>query len=240
MAVVRAGRRQRVEFTTMTDRRYGDDEAREIFRLATEGEVDPRAVSADADGLTLEELQRIGAEAGIAPERVTRAAISLQTLGQSGTVRRSFGLPFGLSRVVELPRAPTDREWELLVSECRTTFEARGEITVNGGIREWSNGNLHVAVEPTAHGHQLRLSTKKDEVQVLNLLSAIFAVMAIVMGIAVAASGKVEKTFPVVMMFGGFAMASYVINLFRVPRWARTRERQMAALAERAVQMLPD
>jgi hypothetical protein len=222
----------------MSARRYGDDEVREIFRRATEGDVDPRAVPADQGGLTLEELQRIGAEVGIAPTRVMRAAMSLQALGQGGTVRRSFGLPFGVSRVVDLPRAPTDREWELLVSECRTMFEARGEMTTNGGMREWSNGNLHIAVEPTANGHQLRLSTKKDEVRVLNMLSLLFAVMATVMGITVAASGKVEKTFPVVMMFGGFAMASYAINLFRVPQWARTRERQMAALAERAVRLL--
>jgi hypothetical protein len=49
---------------TMTNRRYGDDEVREIFRLATTGTREP-SLPADVDGLTLEELQHIGEEAGI-------------------------------------------------------------------------------------------------------------------------------------------------------------------------------
>lgn len=224
----------------MDIRRYGDDEVREIFRRATTGEAGQQAMPVDSDGFTLAELQRIGAEAGIDPQRVVQAASSLDALARHSEVRRSMGLPIGVSRVVELPRAPSDREWELLVTEFRTVFQARGVMNTAGDMREWANGNLHIAVEPTARGHQLRLSTLKSDAQVFNMISVLFAAMAVIMGATVAASGKLEKAFPMVMMFGGLAMASFAANVFRVPRWARTRDRQLTQLAERVVTMLTD
>lgn len=52
--------------------------------------------------------------------------------------------PVGVSRVVDRPRAPTDREWEQLIAEFRTTFGVRGQATSAGGLRDWSHGNLHI------------------------------------------------------------------------------------------------
>ena len=45
----------------MTERRYGDEEAREIFSLATTGETREQSLPSDSRGLTLDDLQRIGA-----------------------------------------------------------------------------------------------------------------------------------------------------------------------------------
>ena len=146
----------------MTERRYGDEEVREIFSLATTGDTRDRSLPAESGGLTLDELQRIGQEAGIEPARVAQAAEKLDARGRPAPVRRSFGLPIGLSRVVDLPRAPTDREWEQLISQFRTTFGTQGHTTTSGGLREWSQGNLHISVEPTEHGEQLRLSTLNE------------------------------------------------------------------------------
>ncbi len=222
----------------MTARRYGDDEVREIFSLATTGDTEERTLPAESGGMTLDELQRIGQEAGIEPRRVAQAAAALDARGKPVPVRRSFGLPIGVSRKVELPRAPTDREWELLIAEFRSTFAAQGEATTTGGLRQWSNGDLHISVEPTEHGQQLRLSTTNSLGQALNAFGVLMSAMALIMGAVVAASGKPEKIVPVVGMFGGFAVASFGANLLRLPRWARERERQMAALAERAVKLL--
>ncbi len=130
----------------MSTRRYGDDEVREIFSLATTGDPRDGSLPAESGGLTLDDLQRIGQEAGIEPARVVQAAASLDALGKPAPIRRSFGLPIGVSRVVDLPRAPTDREWEQLIAEFRTTFETQGRATRSGGLREWSQGNLHISV----------------------------------------------------------------------------------------------
>jgi len=222
----------------MTERRYGDEEAREIFSLATTGETRDRSLPSDSRGLTLDDLQRIGQEAGIEPARVAEAAEKLDARGKLAPVRRSFGLPVGLSRVVDLPRAPTDREWEQLISEFRTTFGAQGQATTSGGLRQWSQGNLHISVEPTERGEQLRLSSLKEDAIALNGLGVVLGGMSVLMTALVAAAGKPGKALVVLGMFGGMSLFAFGANLIRLPRWARERERQMQAIAEHAVKLL--
>jgi hypothetical protein len=224
----------------MTKRRYRDDEVREIFSLAATGDARDQSLPAESGGLTLDDLQRIGQEAGIEPARVAQAAERLDARGRTAPVRRSFGMPVGVSRVVDLPRAPTDREWEQLISEFRTTFGTQGHATTSGGLREWSHGNLHISVEPTERGEQLRLSTFKDDAVALNVFGVILGVMSVLMGAIVAAAGKPGKALIVLSMFGGMALAAFVTNVLRMPRWAREREQQMEAIAEHAVKRLSD
>ena len=222
----------------MTKRRYGDDEVREILSLATMGDTRDQSLTAESGGLTLDELQRIGQEAGIEPERIAQAAKRLDTRARPAPVRRSFGLPIGLSRVVDLPRAPTDREWEQLIAEFRTTFGVQGRATTSRGLREWSHGNLHICVEPNEDGEQLRLGTLKDDAMILNGLAVVLGGMAVVFGTLIAAAGKPEKVLPALVFFGGMALFAFGANLIRLPRWARERERQMEAIAQHAVKLL--
>jgi hypothetical protein len=222
----------------MTERRYGDEEVREIFSLATTGGLRDRSLPSESGGMTLDELQRIGQEAGIEPARVAQAAASLDARGRVAPVRRSFGMPVGVSRVVDLPRAPTDREWEQLIAEFRTTFGAQGRATTSGGLREWSQGTLHISVEPTERGEQLRLSTLKEDAIALNMLGVVMGGMSAIFGAVVAAAGKPEKALLVLGLFGGMALFTFGANLVRLPAWARERERQMEAIAEHTVKLL--
>src|SRR4029079_1801500 len=166
------------------------------------------------------------------------AAERIDARGKLAPVRRSFGLPVGLSRVVDLPRAPTDREWEQLISEFRTTFGAQGQATTSGGLRQWSQGSLHISVEPTERGEQLRLSTLKEDAIALNGLGVVLGGMSVLMTQVVAAAGKPGKALVVLGMFGGMSLFAFGANLIRQPRWARERERQMEAIAEHAVKLL--
>lgn len=222
----------------MSTRRYGDDEVREIFSLATTGGTGDQSVPADSGGLTLEQLREIAREAGIDPARVAQAAASLDARGKPAPVRRMLGLPIGVSRVVDLPRAPTDREWEQLIAEFRTTFGATGRATSSGGLRDWSNGNLHICVEPTARGEQLRLSTLKDDAVGLNVIALATGTVSVLMSAGIAAAGKPEKALLFLVLFGGISLTAILANVIRLPRWAREREQQMEAIAEHAVQML--
>ena len=227
-----------VELMTMTTRRYGDDEVQEIFRLATEGERRDPSLPVDPGGLRLAELQRIGQEAGIEPERVAAAAAALAARGRPLPVQRAFGLPIGIARVVDLPRAPTDREWEQLVAQCRTTFAVQGQATIEGGLRTWSHGNLHLSIEPTADGERLRLHSRSEAAELLNGIGTGVGGLSLLMSGVVAAAGKPEKALAVLGMFGGIALAAFLTNVVRAPRWARERDRQMTALAAHAVHLL--
>ena len=222
----------------MSTRRYGDEEVREIFSLATTGSDRDRAVPAESGGLSIDELRQIAREAGIDPGRVAAAAATLDARGRAAPVRRALGLPVRLSRVVDLPREPTEREWEQLVTVFRTTFGTTGEMSTTGGLREWKNGNLHICVEPTEHGHQLRLATLKDDAIALNVLGVVTGAMAVLMGAVVTLAGKPDKAMVVASMFGGMALLAFGANVIRVPRWARERERQLEDLANRAVKLL--
>lgn len=213
---------------------------REIFSLATTEGAPDRALPAESGGLTLEELKHIGQEAGIDPARIAQAAASLGARGNAAPTRRSLGMPVGVSRVVDLPRAPTDREWEQLITHFRTTFETQGRATSSGNLREWSQGNLHISVEPTQRGHRLRLSTLKGDAVPVNAVGFVMTGMSALMGAAVAAAGQPDKALIVAGVFGGFALVAFGINVIRLPRWARERERQMEAIAERAVTLLCD
>lgn len=222
----------------MAERRYGEEEVREIFALATTGDTRDQSLPLEAGGLTLDELQRIGQEAGIEPARVAQAAEKLDTRGRVTPMRRSFGMPVGVTRVVALPRAPSDREWEQLIAEFRSTFGVQGRMTTTGEIRDWSHGHLHISVEPTEYGHQLRLTTLKDDGLALNGLGVVTGFMSLLISAVVAAAGKPEKALVILPLFGGISVASFVTNMVRLPRWAREREQQMEALAARAVKLL--
>lgn len=170
----------------MTERRYGDEEVREIFSLATMGGAQERHLPAESGGLTLDDLQRIGREAGIDPARVAQAAEKLDT----------------------------------------------------GGLREWTQGDLYISLEPTAHGEQLRLSAHNNVAIVLNGLGFVTGGMAVLMGAVAGAAGKPEKALVVLGMFGAIALASLGATLIRSPRWARERGRQMKTITEQAVKLL--
>ncbi|HLQ60061.1 MAG TPA: hypothetical protein VK113_11145, partial [Gemmatimonadales bacterium] len=142
----------------MADRRYDDKEIAAIFRAATEGaQSSPREVPRD-EGLTLADLQAIGREVGISSEAVARAAHALDVGG--GPVSRTLlGLPIGVARTVNLNRRLTEEEWERLVVQLREVFNARGRTRSDGSLRQWTNGNLQVLLEPTESGHRLRFGT---------------------------------------------------------------------------------
>ncbi|CAN5738564.1 hypothetical protein BH23GEM9_BH23GEM9_32100 [soil metagenome] len=214
------------------NRRYREDEVREIFGLAAQpGNASP-PVSVPK-GLTLADIQEIGLEVGLEPAVIARAAASLDARGTKLPRRTSLGMPIEVGRIVPLPRALTDLEWERLVAELRSTFGARGKVTSLGGLREWANGNLHACIEPTEAGYRLRLGTVKGDAITLNILGATgLATGAITFG-AILAGGGLQEAFFVPVMFGASGVAAFLSNLLRLPRWTQQREQQMEHIASR-------
>lgn len=222
----------------MTERRYGDEEVREILSLATTGEARAQSHPADPNGLTLSELQRIGQEAGIEPVRIAQAAAQMNARVAAPPIKRSFGLPIGMTRVIEIPRAPTDREWEQLISDFRTTFGSMGESTTSGGLRQWTDGETTISIEPSGNGEQIRLNSLKADAVILNGMTFIMGAMATIMGAVVAASGKPDKALTVIGMFGGIGLTMFAINLWRLPLWSRRRQQQMKEVADHSIGLL--
>ena len=222
----------------MTDRRYDDKEIAAIFRAATEGSQSSQRDVPRDEGLTLADLQAIGREVGISAEAVARAAHALDVGG--GAVSRTFlGLPIGVSRTVNLNRRLSDTEWERLVVQLREVFNARGTTRSEGSLRQWTNGDLQVLLEPTETGHRLRFGTMHGAARAS--IGAGFAFLGVTATIAIvsAIGGTLGEAIPGIAFLAVAGIGMIAGGALRLPRWARLRGRQMEDLANR-VALPPD
>lgn len=220
-----------------TERRYEDHEIRQILELASGHEDRPARSLAAGDGLTLAELQEVALEVGLPPDRITQAAIAFERRGQLAPRRTTIGLPTSIGRVVPLPCSPSDREWELLIAELRTTFGEKGEATSQGGLREWSHGTLHALIEPTETGHRLRLADSSVAVGgiILGGLVVAFALLVLLVLLGKGDPGYKLAVPAFLALLGGSLAAGSALSL---PRWARDQERRMEHIGSRAVSLL--
>lgn len=222
----------------MIDRRkYHEDEVSEIFEIATREGGEALTAPADQEGLTLEQLQEVGREVGITPEKVARAAAMIESRGAPLPRQTSLGAPVSVARVVELPRAPTDDEWQALRTEIRRTFGATGQVPSHGNAQEWTDGNLYAFVEKTAKGHRLRLGASTYPAKEVTALGAIGAMIGVLLLVT---AGLDEATFGATFavlipaVFAVFGGGLVVFNRLRLTRRADERDRQMEHIAVRA------
>ncbi|HEU4454173.1 MAG TPA: hypothetical protein VFR81_13980 [Longimicrobium sp.] len=215
------------------ERRYREDEVAAIFEAAASRGGSGSSALTSGEGLTLAELQTIGSEVGMAPARIAEAAAALD-LRRSTLRLTDLGMPVSVRRAVDLPRPPTDREWEMLVAEMRGTFNAKGRDGSRGSMREWSNGNLHALVEPTGTGHRLRLGTTKGDAVPLNRMGATGLVMALVSLLALFFTGELPDGLFLPLVFAAMGGGTLAYNALRLPAWAREREEQMELVAAQA------
>ena len=214
----------------MADRRYNDKEIAAIFRAAAEGPQSPQREVPPEEGLTLTDLQAIGREVGIPPAAVAQAAQALD-IRQGAASRTLFGLPIGVARTVNLNRRLTDQEWEQLVVQLREVFNARGTTRSDGSLRQWTNGNLQVLLEPTDTGHRLRFRTLHGAARAS--IGAGFAALAVTATLVISSAigGHLGDAIPGIVLLLATGVGMIVGGALRLPRWARLRGRQMDALA---------
>ena len=216
----------------MAERRYDEEEMAAIFRAATEGAQPPAREGSPQEGMTLADLQAIGQEVGIAPDAVAQAALGLDV--RRGAVSRTlFGLPIGVARTVDLNRQLSDAEWERLVVQLREVFNARGVTRSDGSLRQWTNGNLQVLLEPTDHGHRLRFVTINSAARAsMGVVLVAFGMTLFITASGVIA-GNLGSALPGIGLIGVMSAALLARSVLRLPGWARLRGQQMEALAAR-------
>lgn len=216
----------------MPERRYSDAEAAAIFLKAAETAEQVPVEPAPAEGLSLSALQEIAREAGIPPEAVARAALSLDQRG--GAVSRTFlGLPIGVERTFALNRVLTETEWELLVVELREVFQAKGTMSSTGSFRQWTNGNLQALLEPTPTGHRLRFRTSKGAAQASMSSGILIATLGAVVSLSAALNGQFLTSVPGAVMLALAGGALFFNGAIRLPRWAQLRLKQMEEIGGR-------
>lgn len=221
----------------MSERRYTEEEMAAIFERASKVEPGGAHQLQRREGMTLGELQAIGREAGIPAEHVAAAARDVAIAAQPGP-STLMGLPIGVARTVVLERRLDDEAWERLVVDLRETFRARGSVRVDGSLRQWTNGNLQVLVEPWGDGQRVRMRTRNANAQALVVSGGVLLAFTGVIG-AIAAVGDMLLVARTLLGLGTLAALSggvFAAGAFRLPGWARERQDQMDAIAERLLQ----
>ncbi|HEY5219375.1 MAG TPA: hypothetical protein VIJ16_06190 [Gemmatimonadaceae bacterium] len=217
----------------MTERRYTEPEVADIFQRATETAAPERQRLPTGEGMTLAELQEIGREVGIAPELVASAAAAMDRGGQA-TGRSVLGLPIGVGRTVELGRQLSDDEWERLVVDLRETFDAKGKVSRDGALRQWTNGNLHAYIEPGDGGQRLRMRTYNGTARILMILGAGYVGFAgVLAAVLTATSGLTAARLPGVAILTALGISAFGLGAARLPGWAKRRRSQMESVVER-------
>lgn len=127
----------------MSTPHFTDEEVRAIFeRAAVRQEEARRAEETGRAGLSVEELQRIGAEVGIDPAHVAAAADELvrrRLAGAEAPVRATaFGMPVSVLRTRSVAAPVTDAVWETMVADLRRHFDTAGIAGDVGRVREWT------------------------------------------------------------------------------------------------------
>ena len=218
----------------LTERRFNEAEVAAIFAQASEAQArSPGLQLPSGEGLTLTELREIGREVGISSEQISHAA---QVIARGGAPRfRNFlGFPIGVRLTVDLDRRLSDEAWERLVVDLRETFDARGTVRKDGSLRQWTNGNLQALVEPTAAGDRIRLRTTKGDARGMMLSGvAMFGVSAagLLAGAMQGSFGSGALTY--LELFATMGVVMFAAGAFRLPAWARLRQRQMSEVAAR-------
>lgn len=217
----------------MNERRFSEEEVAEILKQAVEIQDSGSTLPASQSGLTLRELKEIGREVGVAPEVIERAALRLD--GRASQTRSLLGLPLGVGRTIELDRTLNEEEWERLVADLRQTFDARGVVRREGSLRSWSNGNLHVLLEPGSMGQRLRLRTVNGNAQAWTMGSLAMLGILVLMTVSALFKGTLldDKFLTSATLLGGMSIGMFALGALRLPSWARRRQRQMDELADR-------
>jgi hypothetical protein len=219
----------------MSERQFSEEEVAEIFRQASESEN--LAAVSSGRGMTLAALQEIGREAGLSPEAIARAALSLdRTPPIQARPQTLLGLPIAVGQTIEIDRPFTEADWERLVADLRSTFNARGVIRQDGSFRQWTNGNLQALVEPTPSGFRLRLKTMNGNIRRMMImgLGSLGVGAAAFVSSAVAGTLGMDVAGMGLLGIAGAGMVGFAA--LQLPSWARIRKAQMDEITTRVAE----
>lgn len=221
------------------ERRYRDDEVRQILDSAIGKDEASTASLPVGSGLTLRELQDVGREVGVAPERITEAVAEFEGRGVALKRATTLGLPTSVGSVLSLPRNPTDLEWERLVGELRSTFGVKGEVSVHGTLREWSNGTLHAFIEPDQNGYRLRLEDSRAAALGVGLMFGGFLlVLSLMILLALLDRQDADGKLFVPLFFSLGGAGAIALGATPLPSWAREQEERIQHICKYAVSLL--
>lgn len=213
----------------MSEPKYSEEQLSAILRDAA-----TRSTADDAT-YSLEEIQRIAEEAGIAPDLVAQAAAALPVVVEQPTALG--GAASGMQMVRRVARTATPAEVLEALSLVRQRLGHTGETRDVGGAVEWrydsGYSGASVSILPDAHGTLIRVDGRADGRQFILYFGAVAA--AVLTGFI--ASTTATPTFSAVS--AAVAVVPYLAAArFWWNRSSRGFATKLSALADEIAQRL--
>lgn len=161
-------------------RTYSERETAKILRRAAEIQSRTDRQRPAGDGLTPEELVRIGQEVGLDPDAIRQAMDGLKDDGDE-VQTRWLGAPpsYEVERVFE--GTLTDDQWNAIVGELNSTFTQSIEGVTSGPVRTWhykaDMGKVHFSATQTGNSFRLKSTTYMDDGIAVGMIMTILAMI---------------------------------------------------------------
>jgi hypothetical protein len=126
---------------------YNENEIGAILRRAAEMSLDESGPN--AAGLSIEELQQVGLEAGLDPDLILRAAAEMQQRGPKRP-KNFFGGPLSYSNDFVLDGEIDAAIWEEMISSIRGSFKDPGVVSTRESVFEWTSQSETEKAQVTA------------------------------------------------------------------------------------------
>src|SRR5687768_2145152 len=144
-------------------KRYTETEFSLILAKAAEISGSSSAIDRIEDGLTIEEIESIAAEAGLSPESVARAARLVSDEGRPSLLRRAVGGSFRVRRTFTVPGEFTDERARRVMDSARRTMQTNGAGDASASGVSWSAGQAgRVFVSAHGEGTETRVQVAVD------------------------------------------------------------------------------
>lgn len=214
---------------------------RAIFERAAERQEAAReAEDASRAGLTLAELQQIGAAAGIDPAHVAAAATELGR--REAAPARSPRWPRQVLAERVLPGPASDDAWEAMVAELRRSLNKPGVAGQVGRTREWttmSSGGRHpdvpISVTLRPEGAQTRLTilqSWEEYTRIPLIIGGVTSFMTLLLGVIFALWGDPEALV-VPAFFAAVALLLFAVGPPALRAMARRQEAKFERVLDR-------
>lgn len=201
-------------------RRYSEEEIERILARAAELEAE-KPPAADAGGMTLAELEQIGAEAGLHPELLRTAARELDRGVSASPVgsRRLLGAPVVVRFEREVEGELGREGLERLIPELRRT-DGTGHAAVVGETLSWQSTDQEqtrtLAVTVSSSGGRTRIWVEEHLGRLAGSLfggivggvgGGVGFGVGLGVGLGALGSAAFAVAFPVVVVSGSYALA---------------------------------
>lgn len=189
------------------ERTYTDEEFARILKKAAELAGSPRSIARIGDGLTIEEIKSIAAEAGLNPDLVGRAVRLVSHERRPSLAQRIIGGPFRVRRDFSLLGELTDERAQRLLTSARSVMQTRGVGDGDAAGVSWSTKEVsHVFVAAQAEGAETRVQVSVDNRPALLIPIILGTVGLVAVLYAAIAAGDNGFGNPYFILFGGWAI----------------------------------